>query len=215
MCTMRVGRGWARRTAGGTRRTRPHLLPIPDHAIARALRRDDVAVFEQLVNHMHRTLALACAAHVGSQAAEDVLQEVLLKIWQQRHRFDPARAGFATWAFAIARNAAIDHRRALARRESALRTLADQAPAPPPLSEDSAIVSESCRAVRRAAGALADDQREAVFHAFWLDRSHREIASALSMPLGTVKGRVRLGMARMRLALEQEMAGVPATAPPG
>lgn len=153
---------------------------------------------------MRRTLALTCAAHVGSQAAEDVVQDALLKIWQHRDRYDPERSGFSTWAVTIARNTAIDHKRALARRHQAMRSLAREVAPPGPLSEDAAIASEASRAVRGAAGALDHDQREAIFHAYWLGHSHREIASAMRIPLGTVKGRVRNGVARMRSALEQD-----------
>jgi len=134
-------------------------------------------------------------------AAEDVTQEAFLSIWRSSARFDAARGSVRSWTLGIVRNRAID----------ALRRLAG--PAPKLDLDDEALIegrpaeertdSEVIRRdvadrVRGALGALPQEQSQVIALAYFGGFSHSEIASMLDAPLGTIKGRMRLGLEKMR-----------------
>lgn len=133
--------------------------------------------------------------------SEEVTQEVFVELWRKASRYDPTRASVTGWATMIARRRAIDRVRA----EQSRRDAADAAaavpddPEPVPLS---VIDRDEAARVRAALAALPDGQRDVIRLAFLDGRTHQDIAEALEIPLGTVKGRVRLGLARLRAGLE-------------
>lgn len=176
---------------------------MPDDVLTRALEQGDREAFGAVCGAARPGLAATCAAIVGRDAAEDVVQDVLLKIWLNRSRFDASRSSFAVWASTIARHTAIDHARRAAQRATTTRELERARPAAERGHEDRVINAETRRAVRAAAASLPLEQRRAIFGAFWLDRSHSESAAGLDIPLGTVKGRIRGGLSRMRLTLDE------------
>ena len=131
--------------------------------------------------------------------AEDLMQETMLLVWRKAERFDPTRAGASTWIFTVARNLRID----LKRRErdpNLLAELYDGAAEPTP--SDHMLTAERDVRVRQALAALSPEQLEVIRLSFYEDRPHGEIASILDIPLGTVKSRVRLAMARLRALVE-------------
>jgi RNA polymerase sigma-70 factor (ECF subfamily) len=132
-------------------------------------------------------------------AAEDVTQEVFLRIWRNADRFDPERGRAEAWIATIARNAARD---ALRRRGAApVDELADAVdPAADPLSE----VADASQAVelQAAVASLAPASREVIELAYWQGLSQVEIAERLGLPLGTVKTRTRRGLALLAETLE-------------
>ena len=136
-----------------------------------------------------------------ARAAEEPPQEPLLTVWRRAETFDPSRGAGSTWIFVIARNCRVDH----LRRERLDLVYADT---PPDLmdeaddQEKTLSASESGEDVREAMLALPPDQREVVQLSFFEDRPHSEIAARLGLPLGTVKSRLRLAMARLRARLE-------------
>jgi RNA polymerase sigma-70 factor (ECF subfamily) len=136
------------------------------------------------------------------EVAEEVLQDVFHAVWRRAASYRAERGTGRTWLLAIARNAAIDwsrrHRR-LVGRESPLEEAAAQ---PDPRTIDQltgALVLADV--VGRALAELPPEQREVIVLAFYLGLSQTEIAARLGEPLGTVKSRARLGMARLRNAL--------------
>jgi RNA polymerase sigma-70 factor (ECF subfamily) len=141
--------------------------------------------------------------HLGDRAsAEDVTQEVFLRIWRNAHRFDPERGRAEAWIATIARNAARD---ALRRRGSApVDELADAVdPAADPVRE----VTDASQALQlqAAVASLAPGSREVIELAYWHGLSQGEIAERLGLPLGTVKTRTRRGLALLAEALEGEV----------
>ena len=176
---------------------------MPDDVLTRALEQGDREAFGAVCGAARPGLAATCAAIVGHDAAEDVVQDVLLKIWLNRSRFDASRSSFAAWASTIARHTAIDHARRATLRATATRELEQARPAVERGHDDRMIAAEVRRTVRAAAASLPLEQRRAIFGAFWLDRSHSEAADDLRIPLGTVKGRIRGGLSRMRLSLDE------------
>lgn len=135
--------------------------------------------------------------------AEDVAQEAFVRIFRHAEVFDPRRGSVSAWALTIARNLAID----------VLRTHRDT-PADPDdqiflelmsterLPEEVAITGDELDGVRAAIAGLPVEQRHAVLLVAMYGWSATEVASAQAIPLGTAKGRIRLGMARLRGALE-------------
>jgi RNA polymerase sigma-70 factor (ECF subfamily) len=137
--------------------------------------------------------------------AEEVSQEVMIAVWRKAASYDPRQASVATWIFRIARNRRIDvFRRA---RKGALDpddpTFQPQAEARP----DQAFETAGREAqVRAAMAQLPDDQRELVRDAFYEDLSHSQIADKTGLPLGTVKSRLRLAFAKLKLRLDGEQS---------
>jgi RNA polymerase sigma-70 factor (ECF subfamily) len=134
--------------------------------------------------------------------AEEVTADVFHQAWRQAARFDPRRGTAPAWLLTIARTRAIDRLRATADR--AVREpielaagVASAAPGP----EDALGLAQRRDLVRNALGTLAPDQRQAVELAYFAGLSHTEIAARLNEPLGTVKTRIRLAMARLRNTL--------------
>jgi len=133
----------------------------------------------------------------------EVLQEVLSSLWRKAHLYHPGRGRPVTWLASMARNRAIDRLRAKQRQarlkaayleESEGRSLVPEAPG----SFDLAARREACRAVRTAVMELTDVQREAIEKVYFEGLSQQEIADQLGEPLGTVKARIRRGLAKLR-----------------
>ena len=174
-------------------------------AVAAAPALDDL---DALYEAYHRqALGLAYRVLNDAAEAEEVVQEAFLAIWRAGASYDPARGSVRTWLLTLVRNRAIDVIRARQRRP--VRPLAD-APDPIDPSDVPTQVSLSVdsAAAGRALATLPPEQREAVELAFLGGLSHGEIAARLGLPVGTVKGRIRLGLDRLRSAL-----GVPRQSP--
>ncbi|MEB3415939.1 sigma-70 family RNA polymerase sigma factor [Alteriqipengyuania sp. WL0013] len=128
------------------------------------------------------------------EAAEDVLQDVYLKVWNRAGRFDPERASPITWLCTIARNTAIDH---LRRTGRAPETTSD---ALPEIEDDAIPVDEMLcsaednAALRRCMEELKPDHRRCIRLAFFDGLTHSQLAERLGMPLGTMKSWIRRGL---------------------
>jgi RNA polymerase sigma-70 factor (ECF subfamily) len=139
----------------------------------------------------------------GAAAAEDLAQEAMISVWRRAASYDAARAKPSTWVFVIARNAWIDR----LRREKV--ELAYRRVNPP--AEESQEEAPDAAAARRddesriadALATLSEEQRQVVRLSFFEDRPHSEIAARLSLPLGTVKSRLRLALIKLRSHWEQ------------
>jgi RNA polymerase sigma-70 factor (ECF subfamily) len=138
--------------------------------------------------------------------AEELAQEVMTAVWRKAATFDRRQASAATWIFRIARNRRID-----AFRRERRSTLDAHDPIFQPPAEtgpDGAAETADREAqVRRALADLPPEQRELVRVAFYDDLSHSQIAAKTGLPLGTVKSRLRLAIAKLKLGLEAAAAG--------
>jgi RNA polymerase sigma-70 factor, ECF subfamily len=151
----------------------------------------------------YRLLAFSLAVRVvgDPQRAEDVVQDAFLSVWRRSQTYAAARGSVKTWLATIVRNRAIDLVRA--RRESTsideeiLGQIRDAAPS----VIEQVATSIDRETVRDAISELPEDQRSAIAMAYFGGLSHSEIAQRTGLPLGTVKGRIRLGMERLRAAL--------------
>jgi RNA polymerase sigma-70 factor (ECF subfamily) len=161
---------------------------------------------ETLYNE-HRGAAFALAYRMLGERgmAEDVVQEAFLNIWRQGVTYDTARGTARTWLLTIVHHRAID----LMRRQRA-KTGSDtdiDAAVPLPSGEDTwATVAEhlECDRIRRAVATLPPEQQQVIEYAYFGGMTHAEIAQAVGVPLGTVKGRLRLAMEKLRCALSPE-----------
>jgi RNA polymerase sigma-70 factor (ECF subfamily) len=182
------------------------LMEAPDAARLNALvvavaASRDRAAFQSLFDHFApRVKGYLMRLGAGSAVAEDLAQEAMLAVWRKAALFDPAKASAATWIFTIARNLRID----AIRRERRPELDPNDPALQPQAGEDADESLDRAKAEDRLRVALAGlprEQSEIIELSFLAEKPHSLIASELGLPLGTVKSRIRLAMARLRLAL--------------
>jgi RNA polymerase sigma-70 factor (ECF subfamily) len=168
-----------------------------DLMAAIAERRDRDA-FAQLYAHFTpRLKAYLMRQGTDDGLAEEVAQEAMLTVWHRAGSFDPAKAGVSTWIFTIARNKRIDR---LRRERFPEVDPNDPAlvPLSPALADSELVRVQDEVRLRQALRALPPEQAELLNLAFFQDKSHSTIADQCSLPLGTVKSRIRLALQRLR-----------------
>jgi RNA polymerase sigma-70 factor (ECF subfamily) len=138
--------------------------------------------------------------------AEDVTQEVFLRLWRRPWSYDPERGRFRSWLMSVTRNRSIDERRRVVRRLRLEEREDERRPDPPATGrfhdpQLETVLAEERRAVRDAMTRLPPPQREVIELAYFGGLTQVEIAAQTGEPLGTVKTRVRLGIQKLRAAL--------------
>lgn len=167
-----------------------------------AARKDRQAFSQLFAFFAPRVKGFGIRRGVDPAAAEEIAQEALLAVWRKAETFDRTKASVATWVFTIVRNKHIDLFRRHAYPEVDIEELAETADDAAPA--DRALASaQDGSAVREAMRNLPAEQLLILQKAFYEDKSHRAIADELGLPLGTVKSRIRLALARMRGALPE------------
>jgi RNA polymerase sigma-70 factor (ECF subfamily) len=140
-------------------------------------------------------------------AAEDVTQDIFVQVWRQAGNYDPARGGPEAWIMMIARTRILDRLRSRS-AGVVLKPVGDNlpdAPAAEDWPDDLAISREDAVNVRLALSELPSDQKSAIELAFFDGLTHVEISEKLSVPLGTIKTRIRLGLMKIRDRLRELM----------
>lgn len=168
-----------------------------------AVQRDRGAFAELFRHFAPRLKGFALKQGADAAAAEELAQETMLAVWRKADTFDAGRATVSTWMFTILRNKRIDLFRRENRPESDLVEAAD-APSDSNGPDKTFQAAESGDALRQALMELPEEQRNILQKAFFEDKSHSAIANELRLPLGTVKSRIRLALARLRAALPEE-----------
>ena len=182
---------------------RTQIRRLADEELMSLVDRKDAIAFEAFFDR-HGAAAYSLAHRiVGDRAAaEDVAQEAFLSIWRSRAGYDRARGSVRAWVLGIVRNRAIDALRREARPGVPQLDFDDDAvlEAKPAAerTDAEAVRRETAREVRGALEELPSDQSKVIQLAYFGGFSHSEIAEMLHMPLGTVKGRMRLGLEKMR-----------------
>lgn len=186
-------------------RTTPPPIPAEDARILDLLSAASPWGMEMLYDR-YGALAYAVAYRVVNDegAAQDVVQEALLSIWRRRETYQPGRGSLRTWVCAIVRNRALDRLRGSGERQRRHLPLEDFAG--DPSGEDTWTTVErriDRDAVRRALAELPAEQREAIELAYYGGYSQSEISRATGVPLGTVKGRTRMALRRLRALIDE------------
>lgn len=148
-----------------------------------------------------RLKAVAMREGADEALAEDLVQDVMLTVWRQAASFDRTKAGASAWVFTVMRNRRID----LLRRGKFVDYGLDELPERPssnPGPDEEVGLALDAEALANCLARLPVEQREVLAKAYFEEKSHSEIAEELKLPLGTVKSRVRLALARLRVLLE-------------
>jgi RNA polymerase sigma-70 factor (ECF subfamily) len=168
--------------------------------------RDQVA-FEALYDRFERQAFSLAYRIVGERsAAEDTVQEAFFSIWKSGERYDKTRGSAGAWTLGIVRNRAIDTLRSRASKTPTLDSDDDGILESRPgedRTDDIAFRRETQREVQGVIADLPDKQSKVIKLAFFGGFSQTEISEMLELPLGTVKGRMRLGLEKLRGGLDE------------
>jgi RNA polymerase sigma-70 factor (ECF subfamily) len=162
----------------------------------------DPEAFEVLYDrHGGAAYSLAYRVVGDRAAAEEVTQEAFISVWRSGARFDSARGSVRSWLLSVVRNRAIDFLRSRAGKAPKLNfddeTALEQRPAAE-RTEAEALRHETAAELRGALGKLPGEQSQVIELAYFGGFSHSEISQILGLPMGTVKGRMRLGLEKIR-----------------
>ena len=177
-----------------------------DLLLSVAAERDSQA-FAELFRHfapLLKSFALSNPGLSSNALAEELVQEVMLKVWNRAITFDATKASATTWIYTLARNSRID----LLRRKSRIREQVDVDDLWDLGSDPDAMHNDACQrraelAIRDSLGALPEEQRQIVAKVYMEGKSHTEVAQELQLPLGTVKSRLRLAMSKLKVMLDR------------
>lgn len=176
-----------------------NLKSATDEELMAAIGSQDVAALEELFDR-HHGLALAIANRVlrDQSRSEDVVQEAFMAVWRQASSFDSSKGKARTWLLSVVRHRAID----VTRRKgySAPVTSLEELTTHPQTADVWPEVNRNidAKTLRNAMDDLPQEQRQAIAMAYFEGYTNREIAEISNVPLGTVKGRIRLGMNKLR-----------------
>jgi RNA polymerase sigma factor (sigma-70 family) len=165
-----------------------------------AVHRDQRAFVKLYDYYGPRINALFLRLRLQPTVAEDLTQEVMEKLWHRAKQFDRTRSSVAAWLFQIARHARIDYLRRQ-RGEPPIGEEATSVQDPGQAPDDALNASQWEGRVRASLADLPDQQLAVIKLAFFEDLSHAEITKRTGLPLGTVKARIRLALARLRRGL--------------
>ena len=158
-------------------------------------------VFGEIFDRHAHTLMRFLVRRVGRQTAEGLVGEVFRIAFERRATFDAARTSARPWLYGIASNLVLKHRRSEARRLQALGRLAGEREQAPTRDDDAGAVLDARAFWPQVAGvidALPDGERAALLLFVWEDQSYEEIATALEIPVGTVRSRMNRARKRLR-----------------
>jgi RNA polymerase sigma-70 factor (ECF subfamily) len=151
--------------------------------------------------------AFSLKAHPGAtMVADELVQEVMLKIWQKAHLYNPSKAAVTTWIYTLARNARIDYLRRNGRFSSEIcaddiyEDILDE-------SQDLFSLTQQRQSedqIRQSLHQLPEDQSIVLSKVYMEGKTHQQTAQELRLPLGTVKSRVRLALGKLEVMLRRE-----------
>ncbi len=184
-------------------------LPDTDGRLALRLRQRDEAALSEVYDQHSGVVFGVLSRLLGDAAAQEVLQDVFLRLWERPESYDPARAGLKTFLLVMARSRALDRLRAtkaslpLFTEEGAELPLPDSGPGPVARSED----AQRREQIRAALSQLSAAHRETVERAYLAGESREEISGAMNVPVGTVKSRLNYALKHLRVVLQKAGLG--------
>jgi RNA polymerase sigma-70 factor (ECF subfamily) len=185
------------------------IRDLADEEVMQLVQDGNPRAFELLYDR-HGSAAFSLSYRmVGNRVtAEDITQEAFLSIWRSRLRYDQARGSVRTWVLGIVHNRAVDALRRNVvhdRRRETTEGIEERHEARERTDVEAAR-REEARSIRTALDTLPDEQRRTIELAYFGGFSHSQIAELLEEPIGTVKGRMRLGLDKMRRQLSEGYA---------
>jgi RNA polymerase sigma-70 factor (ECF subfamily) len=184
---------------------------LDDEELMQRLAYRDLVAFRALYDR-YGNLVYSAALRVvrDAQIAEDMVQEIFLRIWRKPESYVAQRGRFVTWLTSVTRNRAVDEVRSRGRRFRHETASPEEQERELPASEQddpalTAELSDQRRLILAALQHIPAEQREIIELAYFGGLTQQEIADLLSQPLGTVKTRIRLGMQKLRAALTPEL----------
>lgn len=170
--------------------------------VSRVARGDEAALREIYEETRSQVYGLAFAILRDRDDADEATLTVFTRVWRSASRYDESRGCVTAWILLMTRSVAVDLLRARKRRrEFELPTFESAATLSSTGEADSDSLAGSilrAERVRSALSVLPDDQRQALFCAYYLGMSHSEVAEHLDTPLGTIKSRIKTGLSRLR-----------------
>ena len=182
---------------------------LDDGALLRLMAHRQEQALSEIYDRFSRLVFSVALNVLADEAlAEEVTQDVFLRVWDKAETFDPNQGRVSTWLASVARHRAIDilrSRRIRAEGNLAGFSIDDALDLPAPVDvEHEAEQNRRRQRLRRAMAQLPEAQRQALAYAYLLGYSHSQIAAALNQPLGTVKTRIRMAMQSLRNLLADE-----------
>jgi RNA polymerase sigma-70 factor, ECF subfamily len=185
---------------------------LDDQSIIRLVAQAQPEAMSELYDRYARLVfSLALAILDDRETAEEVTQDVFMRIWEKADSYRPEQARVNTWLTVITRNRSIDRLRQRGKREERFRESWDEASidgqvrGAERLPEEQVSTNIRAERLRDAIASLPEEQKEALALAYLQGLSHSHIAELLGMPLGTVKTRIRLGMQKLRKIIQEEL----------
>jgi RNA polymerase sigma-70 factor (ECF subfamily) len=183
---------------------RAELRELADEELMHLVRLGDAPAFEVIFKrHGGASFSLAYRMCGRRPLAEEIVQEAFLSLWRGSERYDRLRGSVRSWVLATVRNRAIDalRRGAVSDRRGIQADEAIGNLAAADRTEAEVVRREEAHELRGALEELPSEQRQVIELAYFGGFTHTQIAGMLKLPIGTVKGRMRLGLAKMRLAM--------------
>lgn len=185
------------------------LHRFADEELMHLVQEGNTTAFE-IVYDRHGAAAYSLAYRmVGNRVvAEDIVQEAFLSMWRSRSRFEPQRGSLRSWVLGIVHHRGIDalRRNTVHNRRQAGAEAEEERREAPATTEVEVIRRQEAATVRAALDLLPPEQSRVLELAYFAGFSQSQIAELMKMPIGTVKGRMRLGLAKLRASLGGEMA---------
>ena len=180
-----------------------------DQTLMRLIAQTQEDALSELYERYNRLVYSMAVNAVGENLlAEEITQDVFLRIWNKAETYSAEKGKVITWVASIARYRAIDAIRSQQVRpegHSVAWDIEGSSDNPDPLNvEEQVEITQRQQRVRQAVAQLPEEQRQALAYAYFQGYTHREIAEVLGEPLGTVKTRIRLAMQKLRQYLEEE-----------
>jgi RNA polymerase sigma-70 factor (ECF subfamily) len=186
-------------------------LTLADEDLISLVEAGDAEAFAGLYDrHGRSAYSLAYRMMGDRQAAEDLVQDSFIKVWRSAKSYRAERGSVRTWILSITHNRGIDHLRSTARR----RRTQDRVERTAETAQQSEAFAETWRnsqrdQIRQALRTLPEEQLKILELAYYSGYTHAEIAEMLDIPLGTVKGRMRLGMKKIKSFFDSQGMAVP------
>jgi RNA polymerase sigma factor (sigma-70 family) len=165
---------------------------------------DEAALGELYDQYSSLVYGLAAKVTRDSAAAEDITQDVFVRVWQDPQVFDPERGTWRAWLGTITHRRAVDWVRRSTTHRRYTAVAAQQQPTPPPNPEEAAVAAATAKSVKAAVDDLPTAQREAIMMAYYEAKTYRQVSETLGIPLGTAKSRIWQGLRHLADRLQGE-----------